>query len=52
MLTEQFPWLTTLVLLPLVGILPIPLFPDRYSQTLRWYVLGIGCIEFSLMLYT
>jgi NAD(P)H-quinone oxidoreductase subunit 4 len=52
MLTEQFPWLTTLVLLPLVGILPIPLIPDRYSQTLRWYVLGIGFIEFSLMLYT
>ena len=52
MLTEQFPWLTTLVLLPLVGILPIPLLSDRDGQTLRWYVLGIGCIEFSLMLYT
>ncbi|MEB3251897.1 MAG: NAD(P)H-quinone oxidoreductase subunit 4 [Cyanobacteriota bacterium] len=52
MLTEQFPWLTTLVLLPLVGIIPIPLIPDRNGQTLRWYVLGIGCIEFSLMLYS
>lgn len=52
MLTEQFPWLTTLVLLPLLAILPIPVLPDRTGQTLRWYALGIGFIEFSLILYT
>ncbi len=52
MLTEQFPWLTTLVILPLLAILPIPLLPDRNGQTLRWYALGIGFIEFSLILYT
>ncbi|XGB41893.1 MAG: NAD(P)H-quinone oxidoreductase subunit 4 [Nodosilinea sp. LVE1205-7] len=52
MLTEQFPWLTTLVLLPLIAILPIPVLPNRNGQTLRWYALGIGCIEFSLILYT
>ncbi len=52
MLTEQFPWLTTLVLLPLLAILPIPVLPDRNGQTLRWYALGIGFIEFSLILYT
>jgi NAD(P)H-quinone oxidoreductase subunit 4 len=52
MLTEQFPWLTTLVVLPLLAILPIPVLPDRNGQTLRWYALGIGFIEFSLILYT
>ena len=52
MLTEQFPWLTTLVILPLLAILLIPFLPDRNGQTLRWYALGIGFIEFSLILYT
>ncbi|HIK43838.1 MAG TPA: NADH-quinone oxidoreductase subunit M, partial [Leptolyngbyaceae cyanobacterium M65_K2018_010] len=52
MLIEQFPWLTTLVLLPLLAILPIPVLPDRNGQTIRWYALGIGFIEFSLILYT
>ncbi|WP_017299281.1 NAD(P)H-quinone oxidoreductase subunit 4 [Nodosilinea nodulosa] len=51
MLTEQFPWLTTLVILPLLAILPIPVLPNRNGQTLRWYALGIGFIEFSLILY-
>jgi len=52
MMTEQFPWLTALVLFPLLAILPIPVLPDRQGQTLRWYALGIGFIEFSLILYT
>ena len=52
MLTEQFPWLTTLVLFPLLAIVPIPFLPDRDGRTLRWYALGIGFIEFSLIFYT
>jgi NAD(P)H-quinone oxidoreductase subunit 4 len=52
MISEQFPWLTTLVILPILAVLPIPVLPDRNGQTLRWYALGIGFIEFSLMLYT
>lgn len=52
MLTEQFPWLTTLVVLPLLAILPIPWLPNRNGQTLRWYALGVGFIEFSLIIYT
>lgn len=52
MISEQFPWLTTLVLLPILAILPIPILPDRNGQTIRWYALGIGFIEFSLILYT
>lgn len=52
MISEQFPWLTTLVLLPILALLPIPVLPDRNGQTLRWYALGIGFIEFALTLYT
>ncbi|MBD0333989.1 MAG: NAD(P)H-quinone oxidoreductase subunit 4 [Cyanobacteria bacterium Co-bin13] len=52
MISEQFPWLTALVLLPILAILPIPVLPDRNGQTLRWYALGIGFIEFALILYT
>jgi NAD(P)H-quinone oxidoreductase subunit 4 len=52
MLTEQFPWLTTLVLFPLLAVLPMPILPDRDGRTIRWYSLGIGFIEFSLILYT
>lgn len=52
MITEQFPWLTTLVILPALAVLPMPILPDRNGQTLRWYALGIGFIEFALMLYT
>ena len=51
MITEQFPWLTALVLLPALAVLPIPVLPDRNGQTLRWYALGIGFIEFALMFY-
>lgn len=52
MISEQFPWLTTLVLLPILAILPIPILPDRNGQTLRWYALGIAFIEFALTLYS
>lgn len=52
MINEQFPWLTTLVILPALAVLPMPVLPDRNGQTLRWYALGIGFIEFALMLYT
>ncbi|HEY9735151.1 MAG TPA: NAD(P)H-quinone oxidoreductase subunit 4 [Trichocoleus sp.] len=52
MISEQFPWLTALVLLPILAILPIPVLPDRNGQTLRLYALGIGFIEFALTLYT
>ncbi|PSN12307.1 NAD(P)H-quinone oxidoreductase subunit 4, partial [filamentous cyanobacterium CCP5] len=52
MISEQFPWLTTLVILPALAVLPMPVLPDRNGQTLRWYALGIGFIEFALMLYT
>jgi NAD(P)H-quinone oxidoreductase subunit 4 len=47
-----FPWLTVLILLPVVAALPIPLFPDRGGKVVRWYALAIGMIEFALIAFT
>lgn len=52
MLTTQFPWLTTILLLPLVASLAIPLIPDTQGRTIRWYALGVGIADFALMVYT
>jgi len=47
----QFPWLTTIVLLPLMASFAIPLIPDKYSKFVRWYALGVGLTDFGLMIY-
>jgi NAD(P)H-quinone oxidoreductase subunit 4 len=51
MMSTQFPWLTALILFPLVASLPIPLLPNKYGKTIRWYSLSVGLAEFSLMIY-
>jgi NAD(P)H-quinone oxidoreductase subunit 4 len=51
MLSTQFPWLTTLILLPLLAALPIPFLPNKQGKTLRWYALGVGFVDFALMTY-
>jgi NAD(P)H-quinone oxidoreductase subunit 4 len=51
-MTTQFPWLTALILFPLLAALPIPFLPDKDGKTLRWYTLGAGLLEFAFMLYT
>ena len=45
-----FPWLTAIILLPLVAALPIPLFPEK-GNSVRWYALGAGLLDFLLILY-
>lgn len=52
MISEQFPWLTTLVIFPLLASLPIPLLPGNSNKPIRAYALGVGMIEFALILYT
>lgn len=52
MLTTQFPWLTTILLLPLVAASVIPLIPDQHIKTIRWYAFGVGIADFALMVYT
>ncbi|MDY6937956.1 MAG: NAD(P)H-quinone oxidoreductase subunit 4 [Cyanobacteriota bacterium] len=47
-----FPWLTAVILLPLIGAVFIPVLPDKNGKTLRWYALGVGLLDFILTLYT
>jgi NAD(P)H-quinone oxidoreductase subunit 4 len=49
---DQFPWLTTIVLLPLIASMLIPLLPDKSGKLVRWYALGVGIVDFALMCYT
>ncbi len=51
MIGEQFPWLTFLVIFPLLAAMPIPLLPDKEGETIRWYALGASLAEFGLILY-
>jgi NAD(P)H-quinone oxidoreductase subunit 4 len=48
-MSTQFPWLTTITLLPLLASLLIPLIPDKQGRTVRWYALGVGLIDFALI---
>ena len=51
-MTTQFPWLTVLILFPLLASLAIPILPDKYGKTVRSYALGVGLTEFALIIYT
>lgn len=45
----DFPWLTTIILFPIVASLFIPLLPDKNGTWERWYALIIGLIDFVLI---
>jgi len=47
----QFPWLTTIIALPLVASFLVPLIPDKEGKRLRLYALGVGIADFVLMCY-
>jgi NAD(P)H-quinone oxidoreductase subunit 4 len=51
MITE-FPWLSAIVLFPLLAALPIPLLPDDQGKTVRWYALGVALSELAFILYS
>jgi NAD(P)H-quinone oxidoreductase subunit 4 len=46
----SFPWLTTIILLPIVAALAIPFIPDRDGKTVRWYSLFVAVIDFFLII--
>jgi NAD(P)H-quinone oxidoreductase subunit 4 len=50
-MATQFPWLTVLLLLPLIAASLIPVLPDKDGKTVRSYALGVGLTEFSLLIY-
>ena len=51
MISPEFPWLTTIILLPLLACLPIPFIPSHQSSKVRWYALGVGLADLFLTLY-
>lgn len=51
MFTPDFPWLTTVILFPVVASLFIPFIPDKDGRTVRWYALIVGLIDFALIVY-
>lgn len=51
MLLDQFPWITAIVLLPLIASLAIPLIPDQDGKQVRWYALGVAITDLVLMSY-
>ncbi|MEB3830746.1 NAD(P)H-quinone oxidoreductase subunit 4 [Phormidium sp. CCY1219] len=51
MLNLAFPWLTAIILLPLVASLAIPVLPDKDGKTVRWYALGVGLADLALSIF-
>ncbi len=47
----NFPWLTTIILFPIISALLIPLIPDENGKTVRWYALTVGLIDFIFIVY-
>lgn len=51
MITADFPWLTTIILLPILASLLIPFLPDQDGKTVRWYALFVALVDFALIIY-
>ncbi|NJM22386.1 MAG: NAD(P)H-quinone oxidoreductase subunit 4 [Richelia sp. SM1_7_0] len=45
----NFPWLTTIILLPVAASLLVPIIPDKDGKTVRWFALIVGLIDFALI---
>ncbi len=52
MISTQIPWLTAIILLPLIASLAIPVISDKEGKTIRWYALSVALADFALMIYT
>jgi NAD(P)H-quinone oxidoreductase subunit 4 len=51
-MNPEFPWLTAIIAFPLIAALAIPVIPDTDAKNVRLYALGIGMLEFCLIIYT
>ena len=47
----QLPWLTAIIVLPLIASVAIPFIPDKDGKTVRWYALFVGLTNLTLMVY-
>ncbi|MBD2328759.1 NAD(P)H-quinone oxidoreductase subunit 4 [Alkalinema sp. FACHB-956] len=50
-MSTAFPWLSAIILLPIVASLLIPFLPDKEGKTVRSYALGVGLTNFALIIY-
>ncbi|WP_107670397.1 NAD(P)H-quinone oxidoreductase subunit 4 [Cyanothece sp. BG0011] len=51
MILTSFPWLTAIILLPLMASLVIPVLPVKDGKQVRWYAMGVAIADFVLMCY-
>ncbi|MEA5534523.1 NAD(P)H-quinone oxidoreductase subunit 4 [Crocosphaera sp. XPORK-15E] len=51
MVITEIPWITAIILFPLLAALAIPLIPDKEGKTVRWYALGVGLFNFALTIF-
>ncbi|MEM6434889.1 MAG: NAD(P)H-quinone oxidoreductase subunit 4 [Cyanobacteria bacterium P01_D01_bin.115] len=54
MTIAHFPWLTLLILLPLVAAMAMPFLPivrGTNNDLIRWYAVSVGWLELALMCY-
>nr|AJB98584.1 NADH-plastoquinone oxidoreductase subunit 4 [Botrychium sp. ternatum/japonicum] len=51
-ITSNLPWLTIIVLPPILAGLLIPLLPYGGNRIVRWYTLGVCVLEFLTITYT
>jgi NAD(P)H-quinone oxidoreductase subunit 4 len=47
----DFPWLTAIILFPVVASVAIPFLPDRDGRTVRWYALIVAVLDFLAIVY-
>ena len=45
----NFPWLSTIILFPIVAALFLPIIPDKDGKTVRWFALTVGLINFVII---
>jgi NAD(P)H-quinone oxidoreductase subunit 4 len=48
---NNIPWLTIIVLFPIMAGFLIPFIPDDKGKTVRWYALGISLLDFIFIIY-
>ncbi|WP_069790082.1 NAD(P)H-quinone oxidoreductase subunit 4 [Cyanobacterium sp. IPPAS B-1200] len=52
MFTYDFPYLTAIIALPLIGAIAIPFIPDKYGKNTRNYALAIALLNLALIVYS
>jgi NAD(P)H-quinone oxidoreductase subunit 4 len=51
-MNPEFPWLSAIIAFPLIAAVAIPVIPDPNGKNVRLYAIGMGILEFGLIIYT